>query len=843
MRGLTGYAVRSLIARPARTFLSVAAIALGVSVLFASLATSAGIDAAITRTAGEVAGLADLRVGAFQETGLGPDTVARIAETPGVAVAAAAIERRTFLGPAAFAPGDELPDPVTVLAIDAAREPAVRTFPLSGGRFLTERDALGVVISQRLAAEDGFRLGSRIVVQGAADTTPLQGEVVGILAGAGPVLEAEGRLVIVPLTTAASLFETEAVTRVDVLLADGATTADVGGALEQRLTREPYILTTADDVASSLRASTADFAGMTALIAAVTLFAGAFLIFNTLSMTVNERFREVGLLRAAGATRGQVSRTVLVQGAVLGLIGSGAGIVLGAVLAVVLAGLVGPLGAVQSAGPSLSPGAVAAASLAGMVVTLAAGVEPARRAGRISPVEALKPNLRVAARGARGLLWAVVVFAVVALVGLVLVPPAGGGPAMTRSLVVYVVLLGTTLVLPLLLPTLARVAGLPFAILLRLEERLARASLGRNPSRAALTIGALTVGVAMLVALGGLRQQARATAETWLSDVVPGDVVLTAIRPIPLEEGLGELLGALSGVGRVSPLGTFEVGVDGSRVDAAAVHGADLAADGRLTMVAGERAAALAALDAGGATILSERISRRLGATVGDTVEPLSGDGGTLALRVVGVAETTLPGRTGDTMLVGWTDATTSLGVTGADAFAVRFRPAATATERAALADEARALALDPTPVDAIRTTVGDALGRVFALFDALALVALIVAGLGIVNTLGMNVLERVREIGVLRAVGMTRRQVWRAILVEAGICGLAGALLGSLAGVVIAGLIVTLADGRPGPAGVVSVPVIVLAVVLGVALSMLAAAWPARIASGLPIVRAVRFE
>ena len=130
-----------------------------------------------------------------------------------------------------------------------------------------------------------------------------------------------------------------------------------------------------------------------------------------------------------------------------------------------------------------------------------------------------------------------------------------------------------------------------------------------------------------------------------------------------------------------------------------------------------------------------------------------------------------------------------------------------------------------------------------FVLFDALALVAVVVAGLGIANTLSMNVLERVREIGVLRSVGMTRRQVWRMVVVEAGICGLAGALLGCVTGLLVAASMVALAGGRPSIEGLVPGPALAVAIVFGVGLAMLAAAWPARVASGLPIVRAVRSE
>jgi putative ABC transport system permease protein len=150
---------------------------------------------------------------------------------------------------------------------------------------------------------------------------------------------------------------------------------------------------------------------------------------------------------------------------------------------------------------------------------------------------------------------------------------------------------------------------------------------------------------------------------------------------------------------------------------------------------------------------------------------------------------------------------------------------------------------LEPVALADIQGAVGLTLDRVFGLFDALALIAVIVAALGIVNTLSMNVFERVREIGVLRAAGMTRRQVWRVVVVEAGLTGMIGAMCGIAAGIFIGSVMVAFAGGRPASAVVVSWSAVVVAFVLGVGLAMLAAAYPARLAARLSIVRAVGHE
>jgi putative ABC transport system permease protein len=822
-----------------RTALTTTGVVLGVAVLYAGLATNAGIGAAVDRAVATLIGRADLRVAAFGEGGLSDDTLAAVESTPGVDIAAPSIERRTYLGTGLFGPGP-LPAPVTLVGIDPAAEPLVHDLPVASGAPLGPPDEAGALVTATLAREDGIAVGSRLGVQGV--DAPVYLRVIGILAGDGPWGGATGRAVMTHLAVARSVFADAGATRIDLVLAPGAEPVAVVDALEAGLLDQPYVVSTPDDLAAAMAASTGDFTATTALIAAVALFAGAFLIFNTLSMTVVERVRELGLLRAAGATRGQLTIYILLQASVIGVVGSAIGLLAGGALAAGIALWMGSVGPVPIGGPVIAVDDAVAALAVGLGVTLAAAIEPARRAGRVAPVEALRARLDPpTARRAR-LRWLVAVFATVGVLGLLIWPRAAGEAAMLRAFGVYAVLLVAALVVPLVLPLLARIAGVPFLLLSRLEERLARASVLRDRARAALTVGALTVGLAMVVALGGVGQHARAAAGAWIADVVPGDLVVTSIFPRAVDEGIDETLSVLPGIASVSPIATVDLAVDGHRLDGAAMIGADLGADGRLRLLAGERGVALAALDRGGAVIVPAGLAARDGLVLGSVLRVAADDGTALDLTVVGIAERTLPGRSGESLLVGWPDAE-HLGIAGADAFAVRFLKPSSAVDQAALAEEARSLALDPVPLDRIQGAVGEALDRVFGLFDVLSVVAVVVAALGIVNTLTMNVLERVREIGVLRAAGMTRRQVWRSVVVEAGITGLVGAICGVAAGVVIGGLMVVLAGGRWELAAAVPWLAVAVAFVLGVTLAMLAAAYPARLASSVSIVRAVGHE
>jgi putative ABC transport system permease protein len=841
MGGLTSYAWRSLAARPLRSFLTVVGIALGVAVLFAALATNAGIDGAIERTVHQLLGRADLRVEGFTERGLSTASIKAIVETPGVQVATPILERRTYVSATVSTPPSRaLPAPVTVLGIDPASYAALHDLGVVAGVGPEGSEVAGAVISERMARESGLAIGNTLELEGAG--APLPMPIVGIVAGDGPLATTDGRTVILGMNQAQELFATGTASRVDVQLSAGATADAVSVALESRLATEPYVLSGPADLAASIRSSTIDFQATTALIAALALFGGAFLIFNTLSMTVSERAREVGLLRAAGATRRQVNGLVLVQALIIGLAGGIFGIALGAGLAAIVSWYLHASAVVPIDGPLVTPAAAAVALAVGMIVTLAAAIEPADRAGRIPPVEALRPagvGRTVRAR----LRWLVVVFAVLAVAGLVLWPGAAGPSAAARWLVIYGILLMATLLTPFLLGPLGRVAAIPFRLVTPGAVRLTRGALVRDRSRTTLTVGALTVGLALIVALGGVAQDSRRAATAWIAGVIPGDVIVTSIRPVGPDEPIEEDLAGSAGVTRVSPIASFETAFRGVRLDAVAIDGASLLADGRLTFVDGDRTAALNALDAGGATIVPASSARTLGLRVGDEMAFPVGAGREVRLRVVGVVERSIPGRSGESILVGWPDAVHGFGVAGADAFAVRFDPTATPEDRAGLATLVTGYALEANPVDRIAGAIDATLARVFGLFDALALVAVLVAALGIVNTLTMNVYERVREIGILRATGMTRRQVWRMVVVEAGVLGVVGSILGCVTGVLAGAALVALTGDGLRLSFAPDWRAIAIAAAFGVAVAMLAAAWPARLAARVSIVRAVQYE
>jgi putative ABC transport system permease protein len=866
VRRLSSLAWRTLAARRLRSFLTAAGIALGVAVLFASLSAGATMDAAVDKAAADEMGRADLRVGALEEQGLDKATVGLIEQAAGVALAAPALERMTYLAVTANQTASgQLPPPVTVLGVDPVMEPQLHDMSLTSGRALASTDAKSAVVSQTLADEEHLAVGGTISLSGGVDAGPQAYQIVGIVGGDGPLPEAHGRLVFIPLASAQALFGTPSVTRVDLGVTPGTSVDELIGQLEVTIKTQPYLLSRTADLASSLRNEMADFRGALLLVSAVVLFAGAFLIFNTLSMTVAELTREVGLLRAAGTTRRQVMGLVLLQALALGVAGSAAGVLVGVGLAIATLAWVGSSGPVSFATASISPASLVMALAIGVVLTVAASLEPAWRAGRIPPVEALRRGPPGAAAGAARLRWLVVVFAVLAVAALAIWPSGAAGGSSTGSLAsgsgsatwgplaVYGLLLAAVLLVPRLIGPLGRIAGLPFRIF-RNEERLARSSLSRDRSRTALTAGALVVGVAMIVALGAAASDVRRIGSSWLSETIPGSELLTSIHPVDTTDPILDDLAATAGVKSVSPIGIFGTPYiyqtqSGGRTvrsvvrqEAAAIVGADYLADGRLSFTSGDAAAALAALDKGGSVIVPKSLADAAGINVGDTMAFATGATVT-QLRVAGIVAHSIPAESQEAILVGWSDASASFGVTGADFFAVRYDPGQEAAARPALDAAAISYALEPNELGRVSGTVGDALDRIFRLLDALALIAVLIAGLGMVNTFSMSVMDRVREIGVLRATGMTSRQVWSMVVIEAGVLGLVGSVVGAVVGLLVGAVLVAWSSQGVGFAFDPPWASIVLAMCFGILVSITASIYPAGLASRLSIVRALQHE
>ncbi|HEV7655196.1 MAG TPA: FtsX-like permease family protein [Mycobacteriales bacterium] len=584
----------------------------------------------------------------------------------------------------------------------------------------------------------------------------------------------------------------------------------------------------ADEQASDLQKGISFLNTFLLVFAAVALFVGAFIIFNTFSILVAQRTRELALLRALGASKGQVTRSVLLEAVVVGGLASAIGLGAGIGVAIGLQALFGAFGAgLPSAAPIIELRTVIAAFAVGIIITSVAALLPARRAAKVPPVAAM----RDAATADRSLFRQTIA-------GIVLT--IGGAVAMTFGLTgsgLAVLGLGTVLAflgVALLSPLVSRPVTGALGLLFQrsLPGRLGRQNSLRNPRRTASTAAALMIGLALVAAVGVLGSSLKDSVRKIASEAIGADYIVS-----PTAVGMGpDAFGAVQkapGVGMVTGLRGGQATIDGSDEFPTSVSAAALGTTIELSQKAGD------VKDLGpGTTLISDDVAKDKKLSVGSTVPVTWEDGDKGSLRVVGVyASNQLIGK----YLVD-DSAASHFHQQLYFAALVKAAPGQDVGQLRQSLDQA----MKPFPNIQVQNQsefVGDATKQIDQLvqfFQLLLALSVGIAILGIVNTLALSVLERTRELGLLRAVGMSRRQVKRMVRVESVLVSVFGGLLGLAVGVVF-GVALQRALISQGVTEL-SFPVTQLAVylLLAAAAGMLAAWLPARRASRLNVLRAV---
>ena len=840
---LSALAWRSLASRPLRTALTVLGVALGVAVIAAALMAGQAATEAVRRAAQELLGSASIRVRAFEPEGFTPRAVQHIQTIPGVNTGSAVIEERgrsvtTRPGP------DEKVFTMLLIGVDPQDEDQVRSYELVDGHFLDPADPAGVLVNAAWARANGLGLGDELWLN---QTSPDRfNHIVGLLGDAGFGALGSGSVVVLDGDFLSETFEVPAPIRyVDLKVAEGAED-QVLAALDRTMT-EPFVVETVADAEQQLGRAQAGFAGLAFLFGLVALAVGAFLVANTLAMTLAERTREVGLLRAAGATSRQVMGLFLRQGLALGVLGGAVGVLLGVAAAAMLITILQSSRAMLIGGLPFHPVALLLAFGLGALVTLAGALVPAIASARVPPLDSLRPSRQPGRTLGGRLPWVIGLVLAAVAVGVVAYPLQRGNASLSGALLVVGILLGGALLAALGLQPFARLIGRPFAALFGAQGELGRANLGRDPVRTGLTVGALAVGLGSVVALGIVTASARATADVWVRSILPGGyaIRLTVADDIDF---VRDDLATIPGVGRVMPISEFPAVVttgDVQReVGVAGIGPTDFQDTLSLIFVAGDREDAFDALRGGGAVLVPESMASRDGLAVGDpiTLGQPGGDG--VPFSVAGIVAYSLPTRGAEgAVLMSQADAREAFGISDASLYALQpARDVPADTFRDAVAAKAADYAAEPLSAAQLAGDLGRSLDRLIGLFDLLAVLAVVIGGLGIVNTLAVGVLERGREIAILRSHGMTVGQVQAMVVTEAGIIGAVGGLAALAIGGVVAWFTITVA--APGDfAGGIAVPWALLAavVLLGIGVASVAGIYPARTAARMPITDSLK--
>jgi putative ABC transport system permease protein len=843
---LTALAWRGLAARPLRTVLTVLGIGLGVAIIAGTLVASQASADAVQRAAAELFGRAQLRVRAFADTGFTPRGITTLRRVAGVEAAAAVAQRRLTLTTDP-GPHEQVFSSMLVIGVDPQDEELVRTYRLTAGRFLSGDTENEILVNARWAGDHGLGVGDHLWLggdlrnggAGAALT------IVGLMDDTGFGALAFGQVAVLPRGILDSALAIPApVVSVDLVIAQGHV-SDVETAIDASLD-EPYVFETVQDAAAQLASAQAGFAAIAFLFGLIALAVGGFLVANTMTMTLGERTREIGLLRAAGTTGGQVVGIFVRQAVALGLAGSALGVAAGIGLAALMIGFLQSTRTVLIDGLPLNPAALSFAFVVGAVTTAGAAGIPALAAARIGPLEALRPSRRPGRTLGQRLRWLIGLELLLLLVGLVAYPLGRGSLGFPALLLGLAILVGAALLVTLIVEPLAGVVGRPFQWFFGAQGFFGRAQLGRDRVRSGLTVGALLLGLAAVVTIGTVAESARATTTRWVDSILPGGYGIRLAAPVSIEQ-YRPTFEATSGLRYASPIVEFpaveRVGDVLTEAGMAGVDPAVFRATGSLIFTSGDRASAFDALAAGGAVLVPEPVATRDGLKVGSTLRlGIPGLAGS-EFRVAGIVAYSIPSQTGEgDLLVSLSDATSRFHETDASLWAmVPQAGVGDAAFRNAVADTANQLAGQPIAATDLADTLSRSLDRIVGLFDVLAFISVIIAALGIVNTLSMGVLERVREIAILRSHGMTVGQVQAMVVTEAAIMGAIGGLAASVTGVLVAWAFVGLGAGSDFSG--LAVPWVLLAIVvlLGIGVAALAGLYPARLAARLPIVGSLR--
>jgi putative ABC transport system permease protein len=838
---------KSLLARKLRLLMSAFAIVLGVAFVAGSLVFTDTLGRAFTNImAGSVGDVVVRPIGALSDGNtLSTKTLpaSLVADLAGVEGAARADGGISALGVfvidktgkvigAQGAPG------IAVNFGDAPAGHGLEGLSISQGR--APAKAGEITLDPQTADKAGYKVGDIVPLVTSGTQPSIQATMVGIGKFGGGGL-AGASLTTFDTRTAQQLFEggKDVYSDIWVTAKNGVSQAELRDRVQTRLPAGVEAVTgdkAADEAATEINKALSFISTFLLVFAGVSLVVGSFLIINTFSILVAQRSRELALFRALGASRRQVSRSVLFEALVMGFVGSTVGLALGFALALGIKALFALIGLDLSGSPLIfTPQTAVVAYLVGMLVTAFAAYLPGRRASRISPIEALRDDVAMPESSIRRrtLIGTAMIALGAAAMGVGLFTEISNAVAYIGGGILLVVL-GVALASPVIGRPVVALVGVLYRRMFGTVGRLAEQNAIRNPRRTAATASALMIGLTLVSMMAVFGQSAKASIDKTIGESFSADYVVSNAVGVPFSPVIADQVAKVPGVGAVARFRYVGAKVGGETTQVGGIEPVPFAKAMKVRMDTGKIA------DLTGQTLLVEsKQAKSLGVAVGDKVT-MSIAGKASSYPVVGTFEG-LPGIFSPYLTS--LDAVSAAGVVPADnlAYVVRSPGADAATVRAGidgviadlptitLKDQSEFAAEQRAPID-----------QLLMLIYALLGLAVVIAVLGIVNTLALSVIERTREVGLLRAVGLSRRQLRTMVRLESMVISLLGAVLGVGLGLAF-GVALQRSQADSG-IEVLSVPFgqLLIFVVLAALVGVLAAVWPARRAARLDVLRAI---
>lgn len=841
---------KSLLGRKLRLLMSAFAIILGVSFVAGSLIFTDTLGKAfdgITDTVGDVVVRPTTTSGMFDGTGssrtVPGSLVEQLASTSGAARADGNIsDESTFvISTAGKLIGGQGAPGLGLNYNDAPTSAGTQPLTLTAGHWPQRTGE--VVLDVATAERAGYGVGDTVAIV----TSGAQPKVSATLVGTAKF--ASGGLVGASLTifdtkTAQGLYfgGKDAFHNVTVTAKDGVSADDLAKSVAGQLPKGYEALTgakLADEQKTSINEALSFISTFLLIFAGIALFVGSFLIINTFSILVAQRSRELAMLRALGAGRRQVTRSVLFEAFVVGLVGSTLGLGLGLGLAVGIRALFATLGLDLSESPLVfQSSTVIAAYAVGLAVTMVAAYLPARRAGKMPPVAAMRDDVAMPEGTMR---WRVAVGGLLVAVGVAGIA-IGGLASVDKAawfvgIGVFALVLGVALTSPVVGRPVIAVTGAIYRRLFGAVGLMAEQNAIRNPRRTAATASALMIGLTLVSMMSVFGASAKASVDKAIDANFAADFVVSNAVGQPFSAAVTNEVSQVQGVEAVSPIRIVGMQLGDARTGGAAIEPESFRRvvpidliDGSLDGLTGRAIAVDQKLAAEHQLSVGSKVDLAIAGERGDyTIAAVYHDLKAISLPVlVGIDTATAAGLPEQDSM---TFVLTAPGVDRAAVEAgldkvVADLPTVTVKDQAAFAEEQRG------PID-----------QMLALIYALLGLAVVIAVLGIVNTLALSVIERTREIGLLRAVGLSRRQLRTMLRLESVAIALLGAVLGvglGLAG----GWALQRALASDG-IDVLAIPAAQLAIFVALAgiVGVLAALWPGRRAARLDVLRAITTE
>ncbi|MGC9494740.1 ABC transporter permease [Streptomyces sp. WG7] len=838
-------ALRNVLAHKARLLMTVLAVMLGVAFVSGTLVFTNTITDALQNSSAkgfdqvDVAVTTEYQDAEGDKVGEAPElTEALLDDSAKVPGAASAIGVVTGFTAVADKDGDLIGDGWSTQGGNYWGEKDPR-YPLVDGR--APKGEGEIIIDSKTAERTGYGVGD--TVRMSIDGPVLTPKVTGVFTTDDGNVAAGGTLTLFDTATAQKVFgKTGTYDEIAVKAKAGVTQAALKAQLDAALPKDLVETTTgeklADDQAEMIASSMSGMKQGLLVFAGIALFVGTFIIANTFTMLVAQRTKELALMRAVGASRRQVTRSVLIEAFVVGVVAAVTGLLAGIGIGAGMRSLMGSLGAVVPDGPLVvSPNTVVAALAVGVLVTMLAAWLPGRRAAKIPPVAAMSSVHATATTKSlvlRNTLGALFSAAGVAVVLAATTMEGSDGQA-PMGMGAVLLIIGVFILTPLLSRPLIAAAA-PVLRVFGVSGKLARQNSVRNPRRTAATASALMIGLTLITGMTVMAGSLQKSIDKMAAAAIEADYVVSMANGNYLSPDVAEKLREADGVTAISPLRNAESRIGGQTEYLTGVDGSTI---GELADVKVEQGA----FRIGGTDVVVDTdTAEDHGWKAGSALTVAYEDGKKQQLRIAGVYE-------GNDMIRGIMVDLANVAPHQSDPVdmqvMVKMSDGASAASKDSLVK-----ALDTNPAIQVqdKQDISNEVAKMFTLMlnmlYGLLAMAVIVAVLGVINTLAMSVFERSQEIGMLRAIGLDRKGIKRMVRLESLVISLFGGVLGIGLGVFF-GWAAGQLMGTTIPTYELVLPWARMGVflLLAAAVGVLAALWPARRAARLNMLQAIKAE